>query len=68
MAWKIIFLYSDGSQLKVSSPKKTLPKDLAEHYRKEYAKPGNDGGMVYISPFKNCEPVPLQDYINRKEI
>lgn len=63
MAWKIIFSYEDGSQLKVGKNQKKLPKDLAEYYKSLYAKPYNDGGMVYISPYKNCEPISLDNYI-----
>ena len=63
MAWKIIFTYKDGSQLKVSNNQRKLPKDLAEHYQRQYAKPSNDGGMVYISPYKNCEPISLDNYL-----
>lgn len=68
MAWKIVFTYGDGSQIKISNNKKQLPKELAEKYQKQYARPSNDGGKVYISPFKTSEPVALQDYISRKEI
>ena len=68
MAWKIIFKYFDNNTLKISGKHKQLPQDLAEQYFKEYARPGrNDGGMVYISPFKKCEPVPLVNYIKEKE-
>lgn len=63
MAWKIIFSYNDGSQLKASKNQKKLPKDLAEHYQKLYAKPNNNGGMVYISPYNTCEPMTLDSYI-----
>lgn len=65
MSWKIIFTYKDGGKLKISNnqKQKSLTKELAEHYQKEYAKPSNDGGMVYIAPLKNCVPVPLKDFI-----
>ena len=63
MAWKIIFSYKDGSRLKVSKNQKKLPKDSAEYYQKLYAKPSNDGGMVYISPYNTCKPISLGDYI-----
>lgn len=63
MAWKIIFSYKDGSQLKVSKNQKKLSKELAEHYQKLFAKPSNDGGMVYISPYNTCEPIALDNYI-----
>lgn len=66
MAWKIIFTYADGGKIKISNNKKQLPKELAEKYQKQYAKPSNDGGVVYISPFKTCKPVALQKYIDQK--
>lgn len=66
MAWKIVFTYGDKSQIKISNNKKQLSKELAEKYQKQYAKPSNDGGVVYISPFKTCKPVALQDYIDQK--
>lgn len=63
MAWKIIFNYQDGGQLKVSNNQRKLSRQMAESYQKQYAKPSNDGGMVYISPYKTCTPIPLADYI-----
>lgn len=63
MAWKIIFNYKDGGQIKVSNNQRKLTKEMAEHYQKQYAKPSNDGGVVYISPYKTCEPISLDDYI-----
>lgn len=66
MAWKIKFTYKDGSELKVSSNKK-ITKELAEYYQKQFAKPSNDGGMIYISPYKTCTPIALKDYINSQE-
>ena len=65
MAWKIIFTYQDKSQLKVSNNKKALTKELAVKYQKAYARPSSDGGIVYISPYKSCTPVGLQEYINK---
>lgn len=67
MAWKIIFNYQDGGQLKVSNNQKKLTKDMAEYYQRLYAKPSNDGGMVYLSPYKTCEPMSLQDYIEQQK-
>lgn len=67
MAWKIIFKYKDGGQIKVSNGQRKLTKELAEHYRGMYAKSSNDGGMVYTTPFKSCKPVPLDDYIKNAE-
>lgn len=63
MAWKIIFNYQDGGQLKVSNNQRKLSRQMAESYQKQYAKPSNDGGMVYISPYKTCTPISLADYI-----
>ena len=66
MAWKIIFNYQDGGQIKVSNNNRKLTKELAEKYQKQSARPSNDGGTVYISPYKTCKPTPLADYINGK--
>lgn len=66
MAWKIVFTFGDRSEIKISNNKKRLTKELAEKYQKIYARPNNDGGKVYVSPFKTSEPVALQDYINKK--
>lgn len=66
MAWKIIFNYQDGGQIKVSNNNRKLTKELAEKYQQQYARPYNDGGTVYISPYRNCKPTPLADYINGK--
>ena len=65
MAWKIIFSYRGGGEIHVSKNQKRLDNATAEYYRKQYAKPWNDGGMVYISPYKTCKPIPLIDYIRR---
>ena len=66
MAWKIIFNYQDGGQIKVSNNNRKLTKELAEKYQKQYARPSNDGGTVYICQYKTCKPAPLADYINGK--
>lgn len=65
MGWKIVFNYYDGGQLKISQGgKRTLTKQIAEKYQKEYARrSSNDGGMVYHTPFRTCTPVPLAEYI-----
>lgn len=63
MAWKIVFSYQDGGKIEVSKREKKLSKEMAQHYQKQYAKPSNDGGMVYHYPFRQCVPVPLADYI-----
>ena len=63
MAFKIIFTYNDGGKIGVSNSRKKLTKELAEHYQKQYAKPSNDGGMVYIPPYRSCVPVPLDKFI-----
>ena len=68
MGWKIIFNYHDGGQIKISKGGKAiLAKHTAERYREDYAKPSNDGGMVYHSPFKTCTPVPLAQYIKNAQ-
>ena len=63
--WKIVFSYKDNSNLIVSGNHKVLPFELAVKYQSQYAKPSNDGGMVYISPYKNNTPISLDEYINR---
>lgn len=63
--WKIVFSYSDRSELKISGKHKSLPLELAVKYQKQYAKPSNDGGKVYISPYKDNEPISLSDYISQ---
>ena len=65
MAFKIIFTYNDGGKIVVSNSRQKLTKEIAAHYQKQYAKPSNDGGMVYISPYKNCVPIPLNDFIEK---
>ena len=67
MAWKIIFKYNDGGELKVSNSSRKLTKEMAERYRQQYAKPSNDGGTVYTLPYKSCVSIPLADYISGKE-
>lgn len=67
MAWKIIFNYQDGGQLKISKSSGKLTKEKAEEYRKEYARRSNDGGTVYTSPYKSCKPISLDEYINGTE-
>lgn len=66
MVWKIVFTYADGGKIKISNNKKQLSKELAEKYQKQYAKPSNDGGVVYISTSKTCKSVALQNYIDQK--
>lgn len=68
MAWKIVFKYNDGGQIKVSNNGRKLTREIAEHYQKQYAGASSDGGMVYTSPYKTCVPLSLTDYINGKEI
>ena len=66
MAFKIVFSYHDGGKIAVSNSSKVkLDKNLAEHYQKLYAKPSNDGGMVYTPPYKNCVPIPLNEFISK---
>ena len=67
MAWKIVFLYKDGGNITVSKREKKLSKEMAKYYQKQYARPSNDGGMVYHHPFRQCAPVPLTEYIERLE-
>lgn len=65
MAFKIVFSYHAGGKIAVSNSKEKLNKNLAEHYQKLYAKHSNDGGMVYIPPYKSCVPVPLKEFISK---
>ena len=64
MAYKIIFSYKDGGEIKVSNSHKKLTVVLAKKYQNMYSKPSNDGGMVYIPPYRTCTPVPLNVWIN----
>lgn len=63
MGFKIIFSYDDGGRITVSNHKQKLTKALAEFYQDRWAKPSNDGGMVYTTPIRTCTPVPLAEYI-----
>lgn len=62
MAWKIVFIYNDGGKLTIRGNQKKLPMDMAKRYLKEYTRPSNDKGNVYLSPFKSCIPIPLAQY------
>ena len=66
MAFKIVFQYQDGGKIEVNNSKKKLTKELAEYYQKQYAKPSNDGGTVYIPPYRSCVPVPLDKFITEQ--
>ena len=68
MAWKIIFTYHDGGKIGVSNSRVKLSKHIAENYQKRYAKPSNDGGIVFVSPYKTCAPIPLSEYIAKSEL
>ena len=63
MAFKIIFKYKDGSEIKISNSSRKLTSELAEKHQNMYANPLNDGGTVCVSPYKACEPTPLNTWI-----
>lgn len=66
MAFKIIFKYKDGSEIKISNSNRKLTSELAKKYQNMYANPLNDGGTVYVSPYKACEPTSLNTWISKK--
>ena len=67
MAWKIFFKYNDGRVIGVGGSGKKLPLSSAKEYQKRFAKPDNDGGVVYASTL--CAPsMTLPDYIAELEV
>lgn len=65
MGFKIVFSYDDGSRTTVSNHTQKLTKKLAKFYQDRWARPANDGGMVYTTPIRTCTPVPLAEYIEK---